>query len=156
MTLSKNAPTNKSYAHTVVLKKTIGTKSGDFAQRGAIKKSNGVTTTERLNGSNKSISPSTDNYICDECAQMATHGEEITPKNASKYGQFPNPMSFDSTPGFTQVESFEGVAFNKGIASIGGQHTVSYYGTSNNGTVYVLSKDGRSFKPQVYPAAQSL
>ena len=34
MTLSKNAPTNKSYAHTVVLKKTIGTKSGDFAQRG--------------------------------------------------------------------------------------------------------------------------
>lgn len=122
----------------------------------AIKNSNGVTTTERLNGSNKSISPSTDNYICDECAQMATHGEEITPKNASKYGQFPNPMSFDSTPGFTQVESFEGVAFNKGIASIGGQHTVSYYGTSNNGTVYVLSKDGRSFKPQVYSLQQTI
>src|SRR5690606_9881505 len=65
-------------------------------------------------------------------------------------------MSFDSTPGFTQVESFEGVAFNKGIASIGGQHTVSYYGTSNNGTVYVLSKDGRSFKPQVYSLQQTI
>lgn len=85
---------------------------------------------------------------------MATHGNEITPQNASKYSQFPNPMSFDSTPGFKQVDSFDGVGFNKGIASIGGQHTVSYYGTSNNGIIYVFTKNGRESAPIVLPLKQ--
>ncbi len=114
----------------------------------AISRSNGGSVDE-INSGKAKMDVKNDNYVCDDCAQMATNGEEITPQNATKYSQFPNPISSNPTPGFTQVDSFEGVAFNKGIASIGGEHTVSYYGTSNDGTVYVLSKDGRSAKPRV-------
>jgi len=71
----------------------------------AIENSNGVTVTEALNGSTKSTNPHRDGYICDECTQMATNGEEINPQNATKYSQFPNPISHDPTPGFTQVNS---------------------------------------------------
>jgi hypothetical protein len=108
----------------------------------AISRSEGGSV-EDINSGKAKADRVNDNYVCDECAQMAANGEEITSENASKYNQFPNPMSSDSTPGFTEVESFENVDFNKGIASIGGQHTVSYYGTSNDGTVNVATKNGR-------------
>ena len=123
----------------------------------AISRSNGVASDT---GSYVGWDSTNDRYVCDDCAQMATNGEEITPQNAGKYSQFPNPLYRKTderyTPGFTQVDSFEGVAFNKGIASIGGRHTVSYYGTSNDGTIYVLSKDGLRFKPQVYSLQESI
>ncbi|WDO13629.1 RHS repeat-associated core domain-containing protein [Flavobacterium sp. WW92] len=114
----------------------------------AIERSNGGSV-EEINTGKAKQDVVNDNYVCDDCAQMAANGEEITPENASKYSQFPNPIAFDSTPGFTEVESFENVSFNKGIASIGGQHTVSYYGTSKDGTVNVATKNGRQAKPTV-------
>lgn len=119
----------------------------------AITKSKGGSVDE-INSGKAKFDVKNDNYICDECAQMANAGEEITPQNASKYGQFPNPMKFDSSPGYTQVENFDGVKMGEGIASIGGQHTVSYYGKSNNGTVYVLTKNGRQAKPTVQPLSE--
>ncbi|OJX53526.1 MAG: hypothetical protein BGO88_00900 [Flavobacterium sp. 38-13] len=116
----------------------------------AIKRSTGGSV-EEINAGKASQDVKNDNYICDECAQMATNGEEINPANAEKYKQFPNPMAVDSTPGFSQVDNFDNVGFNQGIASIGGQHTVSFYGKSKDGTVYVLTKDGRQAKPQILP-----
>ncbi len=116
----------------------------------AIAKSDGGSV-EEINSGKAKMDVKNDNYICDECAQMANAGEEITPGNATKYGQFPDPTKFDSTPGYSPTDSFDGAKIGEGIASIGGQHTVSYYGTSNNGTVYVLSKDGRAAKPHVSP-----
>ena len=118
-----------------------------------IAKSKGGSVDDINNGKAK-FDVKNDNYICDECAQMANAGEELTPANATKYGQFPNPMKFDSTPGYSQVDNFDGVKKNEGIASIGGQHTVSFYGKSNDGTVYVLTKNGRQAKPEVQPLNQ--
>jgi hypothetical protein len=114
----------------------------------AINRSEGGSVDD-INSGKAKIDRANDNYVCDECAQMAANGDEITPENALKYSQFPNPMAYDETPGFTEVDSFEGVKFNQGIASIGGQHTVSYYGTSKDGTVYVTTKNGREAKPMV-------
>jgi hypothetical protein len=119
----------------------------------AIGKSNGGTV-EQINTGKAKFDQNNDNYICDECAQMANAGEEITPQNASKYGQFPNPMKFDSTPGYTEIKNFNNIKKNEGIVSIGGQHTVSYYGKSNDGTIYVLSKNGRQAKPTVLPLTE--
>jgi len=114
----------------------------------AIGKSKGGSLKDIKNGKAKS-DPAHDNYECDECAQMAVNREEIIPANASKYQQFPNPMKVNSTEGFTQISNFDNLEMNGGIASIGGLHTVSYYSTSNDGTVYVTSKDGRQAKPRV-------
>lgn len=119
----------------------------------AIENSNGVTSDT---GSTKGWDDKNDSYVCDQAAQMANNGEEMNPANASKYGQFPDPTKFDSTPGYSEVKSFGGVKINEGIASIGGQHTVSYYGTSKDGTVFVMSKDGQFFKPQVYSLQQTI
>lgn len=116
----------------------------------AIDKSNGGSV-EDINSGKAKFDIKNDNYICDECAQMANAGEELTPANAAKYGQFPDPTKFDSTPGYTQVDNFDGMKMGQGIASIGGQHTVSYYGTNNDGTVYVTTKNGREAKPVVLP-----
>lgn len=117
----------------------------------AIKNSEGVSPLEKLNGSTKSIEPKTDNYICDQCAQMAVNGEEITPANAEKYNQFTS-----QTAGFSEVSNFDNVPFGQGIAIIGGQHVVTNYGQSKDGTQYVFSKDGRFYKPQVYSLQQSI
>ena len=70
--------------------------------------------------------------------------------------QFPNPMKFDSTPGYSEVKNLIGIKQGEGIISIGGQHTVSFYGTSKDGTVFVTSKDGQFFKPQVYSLQQTI
>ena len=64
----------------------------------AIDKSTGGTV-EEINSGKAKFDFKNDNYICDEDAQMANNGEELTPANATKYGQFPDPMKFDSTPG---------------------------------------------------------
>lgn len=85
---------------------------------------------------------------------MANAGEEITPKNAEKYGQFPDPSKFDDTPGYTEVKNLNGVKKGEGIISIGGEHTVSYYGKSKDGTVYVFTKNGREASPSVLPLNQ--
>ncbi len=114
----------------------------------AIDKSTGGTV-EEINSGKAKIDREHDVYICDQAAQMANNGEEITPQNASKYGQFPDPMKLDSTPGYSEVKSFGDVKNGEGIASIGGQHTVSYYGTSNDGTVYVFTKNGQQAAPTV-------
>lgn len=114
----------------------------------AIDRSNGGTVDE-INSGKAKADRVNDNYICDEGAQMANNGEEITPANASKYGQIPDPMKFDSTPGYTEVKSLNGIKKDEGLISIGGQHTVSYYGTSKNGTVYVFTKNGREAAPTV-------
>ncbi len=119
----------------------------------AIDKSTGVTSDS---GSTKGWDDKNDSYVCDQAAQMANAGEEMTPANASKYGQFPDPMKSDSTPGYSEVKNFSSVKIGEGIASIGGQHTVSYYGTSNDGTIYVMSKDGQFFKPQVYSLQETI
>lgn len=118
----------------------------------AIARSKGGTFEEIISGKAK-IDGVNDNFVCDDCAQMAANGDEITPENAGKYKQFPNPIARrgNETPGFTQVDSFDGVNFNEGIASIGGAHTVSYYGTSNDGTVYVTNKPGRQAKIEIMP-----
>ena len=114
----------------------------------ATKRSEGGTV-EEINSGKAKPDRTNDNYICDEGAQMANNGEEITPQNAEKYGQFPDPMRSDSTPGYSEVKSLNGIKKDEGILSIGGQHTVSYYGTSNNGTVYVFTKNGREASPTV-------
>lgn len=119
----------------------------------AIDKSNGGTVDEINNGEAK-IDRKNDNYVCDEAAQMANAGVEITPENAGEYGQFPDPSKFDSTPGYSQVKSLDGINKGEGIISIGGLHTVSYYGTSNDGTVYVFNKPGREASPSVMPLNQ--
>lgn len=119
----------------------------------AIDKSTGGTV-EEINSGKATFDSDNDAYVCDQGAQMANNGEELTPKNASKYGQFPDPMKFDSTPGYSEVKSFGDVKKGEGIASIGGQHTVSYYGTSNDGTVYVFSKNGLKATPTVAPLNQ--
>lgn len=66
----------------------------------AITNSEGVSPLEKMNGSTKSIEPKTDNYICDECAQMAVNKEEITPLNAQKYDQFTS-----HTAGFSEASN---------------------------------------------------
>jgi hypothetical protein len=119
----------------------------------AIAKSKGGSV-EDINNGNAKFDVKNDNYVCDQCAQMANNGEELTPDNASKYGQFPDPMKFESTPGYSEVGSFDNMNMGEGIASIGGQHTVSYYSKSNDGTVYVLTKNGREAKPAVLPLTQ--
>ncbi len=119
----------------------------------AIDRSNGGSVEEIIAGKAKQDIKN-DNYVCDDAAQMHNAGEEIAPANASKYNQFPDPSAFDSTPGYTQVESLQGVKNGEGIISIGGEHTVSYYGTSNNGTVYVFNKAGREAAPVVMPLNQ--
>ncbi|NDJ00136.1 RHS repeat-associated core domain-containing protein [Flavobacterium sp. LaA7.5] len=119
----------------------------------AIDRSEGGSVKE-INSGEAKIDRKNDNYICDECAQMAINGEEITPENATKYSQFPNPMKFNPTKGFIQIPDFDNLSVNGGIASIGGEHTVSYYGKSNDGTVYVATKDGREAKPRVVPLTQ--
>ncbi|MBW2962112.1 RHS repeat-associated core domain-containing protein [Mesonia aestuariivivens] len=110
----------------------------------SIKNSNGKTPTGP--DSNNPITPSKDNYICDQASQMAVDEVEINPKNAMNYRQF---MPESTTKGFTEVENFDNVDFGKGIAIIGGQHVVTNYGQSKDGTQYVYSKDGRFYKPQV-------
>lgn len=119
----------------------------------AIEKSEGGTVAE-INSGKAKIDRQNDNYICDEAAQMANAGVEITPKNAEQYGQFPNPLKSDSTPGYSEVKNLNGIKQGEGIISIGGQHTVSYYGTSNNGTVSVFTKNGREAAPTVAPLNQ--
>ena len=63
-------------------------------------------------------------------------------------------MKFDSTPGYSEVKSINDVKKGKGLISIGGQHTVSYYGTNNDGTVYIFTKNGREAAPNVSPLNQ--
>ena len=110
----------------------------------SIKNSNGKTPTGP--DSNNPITPSKDNYICDHASQMAVDEVEINPTNAMDYRQF---MPESTTKGFTEVENFDNVDFGKGIAIIGGQHVLTNYGQSKDGTQYVYSKDGRFYKPQV-------
>lgn len=119
----------------------------------AIERSNGGTVEEIREGKAKPDRKN-DNYVCDQAAQMANAGEEITPKNAEKYDQFPNPMAFDSTPGYSEVKNLDGIKIGEGIISIAGQHTVSYYGTSKDGTVYAFTKDGDEAAPKVLPLNQ--
>jgi RHS repeat-associated protein len=112
-----------------------------------INNSKGITIAEAKAGK-KGVS-STDAYYCDQGAQMAVNGDEINSKNATNYSQFFPPHMKD----FKQVDSFDSVPFNKGIALIGTgleQHVVSNYGQSSDGTNYVFSKDGNKYKPQVY------
>lgn len=113
-----------------------------------------VGTVDEINSGKAEFDVKNDNYICDEGAQMANAGEEITPENATKYGQIPDPTKFDSSPGYTETKSLEGIKKGEGLISIGGQHTVSYYGTSNNGTVFVFTKNGREAAPTVSPLNQ--
>lgn len=121
----------------------------------AIGRSKGLTTKQALaQRSNKGNSPYYDNYICDQCAQMVLNGEELTPTNAKKYSTF-NSQNAEEL-GFIEIDSFDGVPINEGIATIGGQHTVSSYGQSLDGTDYVLSKDGRTYKPQVYSLEETI
>lgn len=88
-----------------------------------------------------------DRYMCDQCAQMATNGEDINPQNAGKYGQF---ISWKAEQlGFEQVDNLDGVPINGGIITIGSDHTVSSYGQSKDGTQYVLNKGGYDFMPEV-------
>ena len=119
----------------------------------AIDRSNGGTVAE-INSGEAKFDVKNDNYVCDQAAQMANAGVEITPTNATSYGQFPDPMKFDSTPGYSEVKNLNGIKQGEGIISIGGQHTVSYYGTSNNGTVSVFTKNGREAAPTVAPLNQ--
>jgi hypothetical protein len=71
----------------------------------------------------------------------------ITAKNANdNYFGF---KSFFNPQGLLNVTSFDGAEFGKAAAVIGGVHVVTYYGKSNNGTVYVYSKDGIKYKPEV-------
>jgi len=142
----------------VVIDKNYKFKEGDILAVNnnitrAIHASNGGTVEEILNGKAKPDRIN-DNYVCDQCAQMANAGEEVTPQNATKYGQFPDPTKFDSTPGYSEVKNLTGINKGMGIISIGGQHTVSYYGTSNNGTVYVFTKNGNAAAPIVLPLNQ--
>ncbi|WP_219011031.1 hypothetical protein [Aquimarina litoralis] len=58
---------------------------------------------------------------------------------------------------YTEVENFDNVPFGKGAAVIGEgmqQHVVANYGKSKDGTVYVFSKGGKNFKPEVLPLKQ--
>ena len=85
---------------------------------------------------------------------MAVNGDEITPENASQYSQF---LPWDAVKlGYTEVDSFDGVPINGGVATIGSDHTVSSYGQSKDGTQYVLSKDGHAYKPQVYTLKETI
>jgi len=119
----------------------------------AISRSKGGTV-EEIKSGKATADRKNDNYVCDQCAQMDNAGEEIIPENATKYSQFPNPGKFDSTPSYSEVKSLDGVKKGEGVISIGGQHTVSYYGSSNNGTVYVLTKNGNKAAPIVLPLNQ--
>jgi RHS repeat-associated protein len=121
----------------------------------AIDRSEGGTVDE-INSGKAEFDVKNDNYICDEGAQMANAGEEITPENATKYGQIPDPTKFDSSPGYTETKSLDGIKKGEGLISIAGVHTVSYYGTSNNGTVFVFTKNGRKASPTVVPLNQVL
>jgi hypothetical protein len=112
----------------------------------SIKNSTGPSTTERLNGTTKSIDMPRDSYECDEASQMAVDGKEISYYNSGGYRQFTK-----STPGFTEVSNFDNTNFGEGIAIIGGEHVVVNYGQSKDGTQFVYSKDGQTSKPQVYP-----
>jgi hypothetical protein len=78
-----------------------------------INNSKGITIAEAKAGK-KGVS-STDSYYCDQGAQMAVNGDEINPKNATNYSQFFPPHMKD----FKQVDSFDNVPFNQGIALIG-------------------------------------
>ncbi len=138
-------------------------KGFDFSPGQKIKLNNNVTraierseggTVDEINSGEAKFDLKNDNYVCDQAAQMANDGVEITPKNAGEYGQFPDPSKFDSTPGYSEVKSVNEIKHGDGIISIGGEHTVSYYGTNNNGTVSVFNKNGMKAAPTVAPLDQ--
>lgn len=116
----------------------------------AIEQSDGVTVTEARAGSDKPKDNVNDMYVCDQATTMAVSGEPITAKNAQENHSGLNGTFDPRGMGMKSVSSFSGAKSGQAAADIGGNHSVTYYGTSNNGTVYVFSKDGR-FKPEVKP-----
>jgi hypothetical protein len=117
----------------------------------SIENSDGVTYTEKINGSTKDFDRKNDDYICDQGTMMAVKGEEITSKNAKDNYTGYYAFFDSSNAGLKPAESFEGAKFGQAAAVIGGEHVVTYYGTSKDGTIYVYSKDGLLYKPEVKP-----
>ncbi|MGB5982090.1 MAG: RHS repeat-associated core domain-containing protein, partial [Nonlabens sp.] len=112
----------------------------------SIDQSSGLTKTERDNGETGPFDP-VDGYICDQASMLAADGLEINPTTANEnYG---NPNQFFSPEGFEEVSSLSETGFGTGVAVIAGQHVVSNYGQSRDGTQYVYSKDGGFNKPEV-------
>ena len=117
----------------------------------SIKNSEGVTYSEKEAGSEKPYDEVNDKYICDQGTMMALNNEEITAQNASKNYTGEDAFFSQSKSGTKPADSFDNAKHGKAAAVIGGEHVVTYYGTSNDGTVYVYSKDGQRYKPEVKP-----
>src|SRR5690606_22221344 len=117
----------------------------------SIERSEGATTTEAIAGTKTNKDRVNDACVCDDASRLAVSGKEITPENAKK--EYGNTFFNAQRDGYTEIKSFDEASFGKGIAVIAGQHVVTYYGKSNDGTPYVYSKGG-DYKAEVIPLSK--
>jgi RHS repeat-associated protein len=119
----------------------------------SIQNSNGRTTDQQLSGVRTPVD-GRDSYNCHGASMAAVQGNEITKETAgapsSIVGVSPgeNSAMREFKNSFTEV-SAENATFGKTIITISNEHSAVYYGTSNDGTIYVYSKNGNIVKPEV-------
>src|SRR5699024_11116537 len=120
----------------------------------SIENSNGTLTTDaylnyRETGERDFTIGSNDKYNCFGSSLSAVSGEEINNQNSLMTDVFGMERALRND--FDKISS-DNAIFGKTIISFGKgllNHTAVYYGKSNNGTIYVYTKNGMQMKPEI-------